>query len=108
MLEENKNVELKDEELAKVNGGGSGTIPDKGITYTNYASLNDGYYYSHEQNTNDVVYVYKNIKGDLYYTKEKFKFEGNNWWAINKTNGRLIENVPGFMIYYPYLLNIQP
>lgn len=108
MVEENKNVELNDEELANVNGGGSGTIPDSGITYINYVSLVDGHYYSHQQNTNDLVYVYKNNNGDFYYTKESFSCEGNNWWAISKSNGRLIENVQGFMIYYPYMLNIEP
>lgn len=107
MPEKIKNVVLKDEELDKVTGGSSGTIPESGIVYSNYVSLSDGCFYAHGQNTNDVVFVFNN-NGNYYYVKQIFMFEGSNWWATDKNNGRLIENISGFMSYYPYLLNIKP
>lgn len=37
MLEENKTVELNDEELEKVSGGGSGSVPTEGIIFESYS-----------------------------------------------------------------------
>ena len=112
MSEIKETVELKDEELDKVTGGGSGTIPQGGITFEKYDTLQSGYYYSYEQNFNEVAYVYT-TNGKLYYTSEKFLVDPatNSWISRSITPSGVIkpiENVEGFMYRYKYKLNVQP
>ena len=103
--------ELKDEELDKVTGGGSGTIPQGGITYNGYSVLEPEHYYSQDQNLDEVVYVYK-ASGMLYYTREAFSVDlaNNTWISRNRTPSGVrnpIENVEGFMSRYIYQLNVK-
>ena len=105
-------VELKDEELEKASGGGSGTIPQGGIVFTTYDSLLPGCYYSKEQDLIEVVYVYEASK-KLYYTREAFSVDltNNTWISRNRTPSGVrnpIENEPGFMSSYKYRLNVNP
>lgn len=104
--------ELKDELLENVTGGGSGTIPQNGITFDTYSSLEAGYYYSSAQNTNNVVYVYSSSNG-LGYTSEAFSVDPstNSWISRNKTPSGVVHidfNTDGFMKMYPYRLNVRP
>lgn len=105
MSEENKTVELNDEELGKVNGGGSGVIPQGGIVFSTYYWIDDGYY-SSGQNTSDVVYVYTNVGGDLYYTRESFVCDGNTWQSTKVFGPVEIENEAKFRSNYPYFMNV--
>ena len=104
--------ELKDEELENIAGGGSGTIPQNGIIFTTYSSVEAGYYYSSAQNTNDVVYVYSCPSG-LGFTRELFSVDlsSNNWISKNITPSGVKHenfNTDGFMSLYPYRLNVRP
>lgn len=104
--------ELTDEELSQVSGGGSGTIPQGGITFKTYDALADGHYYSQEKNFSEVVYVYL-VGGTFYYTREAFSVtEATNTWSSRcRTPSGVrnpIENVGGFMYRYQYVLNVQP
>lgn len=103
--------ELKDEMLENINGGGSGTIPENGITFETYSSLEPGYYYSATQNTDNVVYVYSSSSG-LGYTSEAFSVNPstNSWISRNKTPSGVVHkdfNIAGFMELYPYRLNVK-
>ena len=100
MSEEKKTIELKDEELGAVYGGGSGTIPAKGITYETYTEVKEDNYYSSGTNTNEVAYVYKNCADQLRYTKETFICSGNGWNSTNKSGGVAVEW--DFISKYPY------
>ena len=106
-MEENT-IQLHDEELKKIDGGGSGTIPNSGIQFWTYYSISEGCYYSSAQNTNDVVYVYSNFGGDLYYSKESFVCEGNTWQSNSLGYSREIEDKAKFRSNYPYMLSVRP
>lgn len=106
MAENKKATELRDEDLKKINGGGSGTIPSSGIQFMTYYIVSDGYYYSSAQNTSDVVYVYRSVNGDLYYSNETFVCEGDKWTSNSAGYGREIEDKAKFRSSYPYQLNI--
>ena len=112
MTEKNEKIELKDEDLEKVLGGGSGIIPQGGIVFENYSVLLPEHYYSQAQNFQEVVYVYA-VGTALYYTREAFSIDPstNSWVSRNRTPSGVrcpIENVAGFMSLYIYKLNVQP
>lgn len=105
-----KTNELTDEELKEVNGGGSGTLPQNGITFQSYDTLLSDHYYSTDQNLIEVCYVYT-ASNKLFYTREDFRVNEseNSWISRNRTpSGVLcpIENVEGFMDRYKYMLNV--
>ena len=104
---------LNEEQLKNITGGGSGIIPQGGITFETYSSLEAGYYYSAAQNTNEVVYVYSSPDGQLGYTSEAFYMDPatNSWISRNKTPSGVVHrdfNVEGFMMRFPYRLNVRP
>ena len=108
----NELEELTDDELTQVIGGGSGTIPQGGITFEEYDVLLSDHYYSQEQNFNEVVYVYT-ASNKMYYTREAFSVvtSTNSWISRNRTPSGVknpIDNVSGFMSRYRYVLNVQP
>lgn len=104
--------ELRDDELAEVTGGGSGSLPQNGITFERYSSLEAGFYYSSAQDTSNVVYVYSCPSG-LGYTRESFTVDpsNNSWISKNITPSGVRHenfNIAGFMELYPFRLNVQP
>lgn len=107
MTEENKTIELKDEDLEKVNGGGSGTIPSKGITFTKAGSVKSGYYYSKYMDLTDIVYVYQGIVGQEY-NPEKFIVDSTKgtWSSSKSAPARYVGS--SFLTEYPYELNVRP
>ena len=112
MGEKKETIELKDEELEKVTGGGSGTVPQGGITFETYGTLTIGRYYTSSQDFQEVVYVCT-VYDKLCYSRELFKIDAstNSWRSINKhSSGEKypLENIPGFMSHYPYMLNVYP
>lgn len=105
------NNELKDQELEKAVGGYEGTIPAGGITFEKYNSLTFklNRYYSAEQNTNDVVWVWgEGMKAK--YSVENFIINKNNntWKSSNTGICGYIDDYQSFYKKYPYMLNIRP
>lgn len=108
MSEEMKNVELKEDELKNVSGGGSGTIPKNGIEFSTYYWIDDGCYYSQQQSADEVAYVYRGADGSFYYTIESIVCTGNTWQSTSKFRARSMDSESEFRSKYPYILNIRP
>ena len=106
MTDEKKTNELKDEELEKVTGGGSGTVPTGGITFTISGSVKSGHYYSKYMDLTNVVYVYQGVFGQEYNC-EKFEVDDTGHWKSNKV-GTFYYVGPNFLNDYPYILNVTP
>ena len=107
MSEENKTVELKDEELQKITGGGSGKVPSAGITFTKSDSVKSGYYYSKYMNLTNVVYVYQGASGQEFNCEKFIVDETTGRWSSNKV-GTFYSVGPDFLYDYPYILNVRP
>ena len=106
-----KIIELKDNELERVNGGGGGTIPKGGITYSTYSEVSGNRYYSKQQNLNDVVYVYSIVygMGAKEYTPELISVNYSTGKWSSTTTSKFGKSVTGsFASEYPYMLNIVP
>ena len=107
MTDEKKTNELKDEELEKVTGGGSGTVPTGGITFTISGSVKSGHYYSKYMDLTNVVYVYQGILGQEYNNEKFVVDEATGCWSSNKV-GSFFYVGPNFLNEYPYILNVRP
>ena len=107
MLEENKTLELKDEELEKASGGGRGKIPSGGITYTqNYGDPKPGHYYSSGTTLGNCSYVYvTSFDGTtVNYNIENFWYDSTGW--VSEGYGVGYKNISAFIYDYRYELNI--
>ena len=105
------NNELKDQELEKAVGGYEGAIPAGGITFEKYNSntfkLNR--YYSTEQNTNNVVWVYgAGMMAQCSIENFVINKNNNTWKSTGTGEYFYISNYPDFYKKYPYMLNIRP
>lgn len=108
---EQKINELKENELEKVSGGGSGTIPGGGIKFSTYTEVSGNRYYSKQQNLNNVVYVYSIVygMGAKEYTPESISVNYSKGTWSSTTTSRFGSSVTGsFASEYPYMLNIIP
>ena len=90
MSEENKTVELKEEELEKVNGGGSG-YAENGIHGETYTSVIIGRYYCGKQHPTDgdcVLYVVDTNIGKYCCRaiSERLRIDGDNNWHTECRN----------------------
>lgn len=100
-------IELNENELSNVSGGGMGTIPAEGITYSNYSDVQSNYYYA-KSNKTEFAYVYEIEGAFAHYTIEKLSTIDNNWYFKNTTRTNFSETVTKFAEVYPYRLNIRP
>lgn len=100
--------ELKDEELELVNGGGSGTIPQEGITFSQCYIVESGNYYSKDTNLDNVVYVYRGVL-NLEFTQEKFTInQVTGKWSSKSLSQHGSYVYDNFIKDFPYKLNVRP
>lgn len=108
MTENSKKLNLSDEALKAVNGGGSGSVPREGIIKSGYVNIEAGHYYS-DNSMKTVVYVYNTIASGSWadYTVENFSVSGDSW-SSSSTPGTFSDNKETFMGKYPFILNVTP
>lgn len=111
MSEKKNTVELKEKELNKVVGGGSGQAT-KRIYGETYTTLVTGRYYCGDQYPKDyasVLFVTDLMTGRFCCEgrREKLRIDSNNNWhtefVINDHY-----TTDEMQAYYPYVLNIKP
>lgn len=100
-------LELNENELSDVSGGGMGTIPAEGITYKNYSGVQSNYYYANSSKS-EYAYVYEIAGAFAHYTIEKLSTIDKNWYFKNTSRTNFSETVTRFSEMYPYRLNIRP
>ena len=101
-------MELTEEQLSKVTGGGSGTIPAGGITYKTYSTAQANRYYAKTSGSTDLMCVLIDGFGCASYYTEKLVIDStNNSWSTNRTSGALPAPA-NFSTTYPFVLNIKP
>lgn len=109
MSEEKKNVELNEEELEKVSGGGSG-YAENGITFSTYdmPEANRYYNYFNYINGSTNVYYVRSVEGNFVKgSVEHFTTDGKNWTSTYYYNN-LYTSIESFKKDHPYVLNVQP
>ena len=99
-------MELTDEQLEKVTGGGSGNIPAGGITYKTYTKAHSNHYYAQAIGDTDLMYILVDGSAN-YFTETLIVDKQNNTWSTVRTSN-VLPAPPNFSTTYPYQLNIQP
>ena len=99
---------LNEEELENVSGGGSGNIPDGGITYSTYTSAYGGHYYAKTSGSTELLYTEIDASGWANYYLETLIVDiETNTWSTNRT-GKLPGAPEHLYSEYPFVLNIRP
>ena len=101
-------MELTDEQLSTVTGGGSGNIPQGGITYSTYEKAYGNRYYAKTVGSTDLLFI-EITPNDWanYWTETLIVDTENNTWETN-TTGMMIKPPEHLYTEYPYVLNIKP
>ena len=107
MSEENKIIELTDEELNDVTGGAGGNIPKGGITYSTYSSAYGGRFYAKTIGGTDLIRTETTFGSASYYEVKLIIDKENNTWTTQDM-GCLFGQPKNFYATYPYVLNIKP
>lgn len=110
---EEKTITLKEEELKKVSGGGSGTIPKEGITYSKYDTIISGRYYAKKYLGDELAFVYTLPYQAGGFSPSRCSYETlfvdphHNTWTATPNSPQ--NDIPhNFIELYPYILNIRP
>ena len=99
-------MELTDEQLNNVAGGGSGTIPEGGITYSPYESAYGDRFYAKNVGDTDLIRTFVGSCGASYYEEKLTINTETNTWSTET-----ICQIPcpsDLYSEYPYVLNIRP
>lgn len=101
---------LSDQNLEKVSGGGSGTLPPEGLTYTPHSGISCGYFYADANKSSNIIFAWGIVSNRyIQYYKLKLEVNGSNWRILE--DKALINNqdeISYLSSQYPYLLNILP
>lgn len=108
MLEDNKTIELTEDELNQVTGG-SQPIPEGGFTFTRVYNTSKGCCYATEsKNLKDILYVESIREGFVCYYKYSIvlSLDGSSWISVR--DGKLRQYPrDNFTSTYCYKVNIN-
>ena len=100
-------MELTDEQLNNVSGGGGGAIPSDGITYSIYTTIFGGHYYAKKVGDTDLIRTeVVGFSANYYQEKLIIDTEKNTW--STELIAQLSGQPANFYSTYPYVLNIRP
>lgn len=106
-MEKRKEI-LDEEHLNEVSGGGSGPIPEGGVTYSRYDTPEAGYLYcSSAGGSYCYLFGVNNDTKEVSYTREKTSIYSYEWYSYND-GGTVTDTFDNFKSFYCLKTNLRP